>query len=101
MNLSTCGLVCDECPSFGNECNGCRAIKGQTFWALEMMPNKTCPLYHCAVNERGLTDCGACAELPCKTFLEMKDPSSTDEEHRQAIIDRVAQLKNSAGECFS
>ena len=94
MILSTCGLICDECAFYGKECGGCRNVKGKTFWALDMMPNQTCPLYHCAVNERGYADCGDCSELPCKTFLEMKDPSSTDEEHRQGIIDRTARLKS-------
>lgn len=98
MDLSTCGLICNECPSYGKECNGCRAVEGKPFWALEMMPDKTCPLYRCAVNERKYADCGGCAELPCKMFLEMKDPSSTDEEHRQGIITRVARLQGGVKE---
>ena len=54
MTISTCGLVCDECEHFGTNCNGCKAVKGQTFWALEMMPTKTCPLYDCAVNQKNI-----------------------------------------------
>jgi hypothetical protein len=94
MLLSACGLVCDECEFFGKECNGCHAVAGQSFWALEMMPNKTCPLYHCAVNEKGFNNCGACTELPCKTFREMKDPNSTEEEHQQSLILRVDRLRH-------
>jgi len=93
MLLSACGLICDECEFFGKQCNGCLAVKGQTFWALEMMPNKTCPLYHCSVNEKGFKSCGDCAELPCKIFREMKDPNSTDEEHQLSLSQRVERLK--------
>ena len=94
MVLSTCGLICDECEFFGNKCNGCKAVKGQTFWALEMMPNKTCPLYNCGVNDRGYRDCGDCTELPCKMFREMKDPNSTDAQHQESLVKRVAVLKS-------
>ena len=93
MNISTCGLVCDECEFFGNKCNGCKAIKGQTFWALEMMPTKTCPLYDCAVNQHKYSDCGDCKELPCELFLKMKDPNSTEEEHQESLKKRVSILK--------
>jgi len=93
MTISTCGLVCDECEHFGTNCNGCKAVKGQTFWALEMMPTKTCPLYDCAVNQKKYCDCGACAELPCNTFVTMKDPASTEEQHQAALITRTNILK--------
>lgn len=92
MNLSACGLVCDECEFFGKECAGCRAVQGVTFWAQEM-PTGVCPLYDCSVNKRGYKDCGDCAELPCKLFREMKDPNSTDEEHQKALVERGARLK--------
>ena len=69
-------------------------FKGQTFWAMEHIPAKVCPLYDCSVNKRNYRDCGDCAEVPCKMFREMKDPGSTDEEHRQGLTDRVARLKN-------
>jgi hypothetical protein len=93
MIVSTCGLICNECEHFGNNCTGCKAVEGQTFWAKEMMPNKTCPLYDCAVNQRKHSDCGACAELPCTTFRTMQDPNSTDEEHAASLISRTKILK--------
>ena len=94
MTLSACGLVCSDCEFFGNQCNGCLTVKGQTFWALEHLPSKVCPLYDCSVNKLKYKDCGDCSELPCTMFREMKDPSSTDEEHRQGLIDRVGRLKD-------
>ncbi len=93
MILSACGLICDECEFYCKECSGCFAVKGQTFWAKEMMPNKTCPLFNCSVNEKGFKSCGDCLELPCKMFREMKDPNSSDEEHRISLKQRVERLK--------
>jgi hypothetical protein len=96
MLLSACGLRCDECEFFGKQCAGCHAIKGQTFWAMEMMPDKTCPLYQCSVNKKGYKDCGDCSELPCKMFREMKDPNSTEEEHQRMLKVRTDLLKAQA-----
>jgi len=93
MILSACGLICDECEFFAKECSGCFAVSGQTFWAKEMMPNLTCPLFNCSVNEKKYSSCGNCAELPCKLFREMKDPASTEEEHQLTLIQRVERLK--------
>jgi hypothetical protein len=69
-------------------------VKGSTFWAKEMMPSKVCPLYDCSVNKKGLKDCGQCAELPCDTFLQMKDPNTSDEDHQRMIGIRVALLRS-------
>lgn len=96
MVLSTCGLKCDECEFYNKTCTGCRNVKGSTFWAVEMMPSKVCPLYDCAVNQRGYNDCGECAELPCATFLQMKDPATSDEQHQQMIGVRVGLLRGKA-----
>ena len=73
---------------------GCIAVKGQTFWARDMMPNHTCPLFNCAVNEKGFRNCGDCAELPCKMFREMKDPDSTEEAHQLSLIQRTERLRS-------
>jgi len=92
MILSVCGLVCDNCEFFNVTCSGCQAVKGSTFWAKEMMPSGVCPLYDCSVNRKGLKNCGSCSELPCNTFIEMKDPNSTEEEHLLSIAERVDRL---------
>jgi len=94
MILSACGLICDECEFYQKECNGCIAVEGQTFWAKEMMPDKTCPLYNCSVNVKGFKNCGDCKELPCKMFREMKDPNSSEEEHQLSLVQRVERLKS-------
>jgi hypothetical protein len=92
MMLSVCGLVCDECEFFNKTCTGCINVKGSTFWAADM-PTKVCPLYDCSVNSKDLKNCGGCQELPCKLFLDMKDPNSTEEQHQESIKKRVALLK--------
>lgn len=93
--LSACGLDCRACSFYPATCSGCFVMHGSTFWAQDAMPNKTCALYDCAVNVRGHVNCGACAELPCKMFVEQKDPNSSQEEHLAAIKVRVARLKGS------
>ena len=97
MILSACGLVCSDCEFYGTQCNGCHAVKGETFWAKEHVPSKTCPLYDCSVNKLHYSDCGKCADLPCTMFREMKDPNSTEQEHQQGLIDRVTRLTSGAG----
>lgn len=93
MILSVCGLSCDECEHYSKTCTGCTNVKGSTFWAIEMMPSKVCPLYDCSVNRRGYKNCGECDELPCNMFREMKDPGSTEEQHQASLIKRVAALR--------
>ena len=92
MILSACGLKCDECEFFNTTCTGCTNVTGSTFWAKEMMPNKTCPLYDCSVNKKKYHNCGDCGDLPCEMFRNMKDPNASDEEHQKSIILRVAAL---------
>ena len=83
--LSVCGLICAECEFYQKTCAGCYAVQGKTFWALEMLPAKVCPLYQCAIYDRGYESCGDCAELPCASFREMNDPSLTVEQHEQSL----------------
>lgn len=92
MKISACGLICDECPFFGKECGGCYKVEGRTFWAIDAIPSGVCPLFNCSVNQRKYKSCGDCNELPCKTFLEMKDPNITEVEHHISIEKRVALL---------
>ena len=92
--LSVCGLVCADCEFFEKTCAGCYAVKGGTFWALEMMPAKVCPLFQCAINERVYESCGDCKELPCEIFRQMKDPALSDEEHEKMLQVRIDRLRN-------
>jgi hypothetical protein len=92
--ISSCGLICSDCEFYKKTCDGCYAVQGSTFWAQEMMPSKVCPLFQCAFNDRGYESCGDCEELPCALFLQMKDPSLSDEEHQRMVGVRVERLKS-------
>lgn len=93
MNISSCGIDCSVCEHLNVTCLGCKETSGKPFWTkFDGMP-PVCPLSDCAA-KRGYKSCGECAELPCKLFLEMKDPHSTDEEHQEGIKTRVGNLKS-------
>ena len=90
--LSVCGLLCNKCQHYDKLCQGCYAIKGSTFWANEMMSDKICPIFRCCIFNKGHSNCGQCAELPCSTFTDLKDPNVTDDEHQQSIRERITRL---------
>ncbi len=96
MEICACGSVCDECKAFKTLCQGCNQTRGKIFWAKEFSGQDTCPIYDCAVNNRHYTDCGPCKELPCQKFFDLKDPSSSKEEHLKSIDIRVKRLKDKA-----
>lgn len=91
--ISVCGLICNECNFFAKECKGCYETKGATFWANEVMPDKLCPLYKCAVFSKEFNNCGECSELPCIIFNELKDPNISEEEHKKSLEERVSVLR--------
>jgi len=93
MELSACGLICNDCQFFGKECNGCISVTGKPFWAAEIPVTGTCPLYYCAINLKGYKNCGDCAELPCQMFINQKDPNTSDAEHKKSISIRVKNLR--------
>ncbi|MGE5391193.1 MAG: DUF3795 domain-containing protein [Deltaproteobacteria bacterium] len=89
--LQVCGVNCEECPSYPEECKGCRAIQGKVFW-VGYIGQEVCPMYKCC-QDKGYEHCGGCAELPCKMWYEIKDPTLADEEHIASINTRVSILK--------
>jgi len=92
MYLSPCGINCNDC-SFKESCGGtCHECGGKPFY-IKDFDLEVCPMYDCAVNKKGYTTCGECAELPCQIIYDWKDPSMTEEAHLQSIKDRTAALK--------
>jgi hypothetical protein len=90
--FSVCGAVCAECDYFKNAaCVGCAAIQGKVWWA-SYIGASVCPVYHCVVHENHLPHCGACADLPCQLWRDLKDPAYTDEQHATNIQQRVKNL---------
>jgi hypothetical protein len=57
-----------------------------------MMNVESCPVYSCCVNTKYLEQCGLCDELPCETFLALRDPSLSDEEAEKALVARQNDL---------
>ena len=89
--LSKCGLNCQECYAFQKECAGCEEIYGKPFWT-EHIGGRQCPIYQCC-HEKTFENCGKCIEMPCKKWVDLKDPSISDEEHLDSIKKRVSLLK--------
>jgi hypothetical protein len=89
--ITKCGLDCKECYAYEKECTGCEAVCGQPFWT-EHVEGGQCPLFKCCM-EKEHASCGACGELPCNKWYDLKDPSMTDDEHQNSINKRVKILK--------
>lgn len=93
--MSPCGADCSICDYYPKECADCFEIEGKIFWA-EFVGADICPIYDCAVNDRALKHCGTCAELPCRRYLDNKDPAYTEEEHITETNRRAVLLKEQA-----
>jgi hypothetical protein len=92
QNLAAaCGLFCGACEHLDTKCEGCEQQKGKPFWTA-MMNVECCPLYNCCVNTKQLEHCGLCDELPCETFLSLRDPALSDEEAEKALVARQNDL---------
>jgi hypothetical protein len=90
--ITACGLICRDCPFLGPKCAGCAPSAGKPFWAAEF-GLAGCPIYDCAVNQRGYATCGQCPSLPCDVFTKLKDPNLSEEEFQRSLHERVARLK--------
>ncbi len=88
--VSCCGADCSGCGCFGTMCRGCNASLGKVFHAPE---GQACPIYECAVNQKGLKGCGECGSLPCEIWRNTKDPSLSEEEFQRNIQGRTARLR--------
>lgn len=56
-----CGIYCGDCVfRKGNNCQGCRQMKGRMFWG-------TCEVAACCL-QKELNSCGSCSGFPCGTL---------------------------------
>lgn len=90
MSLSCCGTDCSSCGFFGGLCRGCNEHQGRVFHAPE---GRACPIYACAVEDKGLAHCGQCPSLPCSIWQSTRDPSFSDEAFAENIRQRVTCLR--------
>jgi hypothetical protein len=88
--MNRCGCACEECASWPAECPGCEQTRGTPYWT-QHVGLEACPIYVCCTG-RAHADCGECEESPCQTWVGLKDPSLSDEEHRKSIEERVNSL---------
>lgn len=88
-NISCCGSLCGECQYHGNLCGGCNETGGKPFFTRD----KPCPIYGCAVLERGRVNCAGCGKLPCQIWQDTRDPRLTDAEFTESIRQRIQELK--------
>jgi hypothetical protein len=90
--LNVCGTDCIGCPQLNKDCQDtCQNLKGKVFWT-KYVNVEVCPVYKC-VKEKYLANCGYCAKIPCDWWFSLKDPSMSDEQHREGVIERVKKLK--------
>jgi len=93
--VSVCGANCEGC-SYSAECvGGCEKLQGRVFWT-KYIGAVICPVYRC-VKDKGHRTCGDCAKIPCETWVAIKDPNLSDEEHEKSIAARVEKLKAARG----
>lgn len=90
--IAPCGVDCTGCPELGGTCQGCLKLEGKTVW-VSYIGQEICPLYDCPVNEHKYKTCAECKELPCKKFIDLRDPSMTDEVYEAGLKERLAVLR--------
>ncbi len=88
--ISVCGMDCSSCYCFGKMCSGCNMCEGKVFHAAE---GKACPIYDCVKNKRCVQNCGECSRVPCRIWLDTRDPKFSDEEFDESIATRIQTLK--------
>ncbi len=86
-----CGWFCTECSHFDKECTGCRQTEGKPFW-ISKSEMSVCTVYNCCTEQKTLEHCGLCSQMQCKTFLDLRDPSMSDEEFQKSLNERKANL---------
>lgn len=87
-HISCCGVICNECPSYPDTCQGCNTIKGKPYW-LAYVEEEVCSIYNCCVQQHRYAHCAMCNKLPCKHY-ETSDPTKTEEEN---LADHMSQMK--------
>lgn len=90
-SLSICGTDCSACDCYKKLCEGCNACSGKVFHAPE---GRACAIYDCAIHEKKLKNCGQCSAVPCKIWMDTRDPRFSDEAFEESVKMRVRNLKN-------
>ncbi|MCM1040690.1 MAG: DUF3795 domain-containing protein [Roseburia sp.] len=89
-NLSVCGTDCSTCGCYGQMCAGCNECSGKVFHAPE---GQACAIYECSIHNKGLGNCGECADAPCDIWMKTRDPKYSDEEFAENVRMRIQALQ--------
>jgi len=89
--FTPCGQDCRKCGLYNEDCQGCMSTAGVPCW-MEHVPMDTCPIFICAVVDREKGHCGNCEDYPCKTYLDLRDPSMSDEQWDNSLAERRENL---------
>ena len=90
--MECCGVICEECRYFPEDCPGCQTVMGKPFWT-RVAEVTQCDIYRCCKQERGYAHCGKCEELPCARY-NLVDPTRTEEENQMDFLRQQERLKN-------
>ena len=89
--FTPCGQDCRKCSYYQKDCKGCMVTDGVPFWA-NSIGMEICPIFDCAVNKKEVEHCGNCVKYPCDTYLNLRDPSISEEEWQKSLSERKANL---------
>lgn len=91
MFPTVCGLYCDDCEHFEEDCPGCSESDGSVFWT-EYVEISSCPVYECCVTQKNLPHCGHCKDLICERFTRFKDPDMSEEDLKKSLAKQKNEL---------
>lgn len=91
QTYACCGMKCDQCQYYPDDCIGCSEVKGKPFY-LEYIGESICKIYNCCVNQKKQVHCGNCKNLPC-TYFDGDDPTKSDQENIEDLKKQLAHLK--------
>lgn len=97
--ISICGIACDNCRAFGTVCKGCKPENGKPFWT-KNEGKRFCEIFSCCIYKKKLIHCGECEEVPCKYFMQAKDPLLSEEEFERTLKERVERLRDASEASF-
>lgn len=86
-----CGVKCNQCQYYPEECAGCNEVKGKPFY-LEYTGEPICKIYNCCINQKKQANCGNCKDLPC-TYFDGSDPTKSEQENIEDFKNQLMNLK--------
>ncbi len=88
-SAAICGLYCENCPAFGQECYGCLS----SYVAEEC---RRCPNgFRLCVQEHGVTRCFECPEFPCARLEDFTQTHIVNGiKHHELVIENLREMRD-------